>query len=250
MEPQELGLLLVAGLVAGVVNTLAGGGSLLTLPALIFLGLPPTVANGTNRVGVLLQSLVAARAFHDKGVLDLPVGRRLLVPTSLGAALGAWLSVDLDEQLFKRIIGGVMLGMVGLMLLEPQRWLKGREGEPPAHLWWSGPLAFFAIGLYGGFLQAGVGVFLLAGMVLLQGQDLLRANAVKAMLVAGFTIPPLAIFTWHGAVQWVPGLVLALGSMAGASLGARLSLAGGAKGIRYAVIAVIVVSASKLLGLW
>lgn len=226
---------------------MAGGGSLLTLPALILLGLPPTAANGTNRVGVLLQSLVAARRFEQKGLLRLADARPLILPTALGAAIGAWVSLDIDEALFKRIIGLVMIAMALIMAARPKRWLEGRPEAQPGP---RSPLVFFAIGLYGGFLQAGVGIFLLAGLVLSQGQDLLRANALKSLLVAGFTIPPLLLFTWHGAVAWIPAIVLAVGSMAGAEIGARLSIAGGAQGIRFAVIAVIAVSGTKLLGLW
>ncbi|MCO4746128.1 MAG: sulfite exporter TauE/SafE family protein [Proteobacteria bacterium] len=250
MTAVELLALAGVGLVAGVVNTVAGGGSLLTLPAMIFLGLPAGVANGTNRVGVLLQSLVAARRFDAEEVLDKALGWRLLVPTSMGSALGALVSVQVDEELFKKLIGVAMLLMLGVVLLKPKRWLQGREGGAPPHLPWSGPLAFFAIGLYGGFLQAGVGIFLLAGLVLIQGQDLLRANAVKSMLVAGFTVPPLLIFVFSDFVAWVPGFALAAGSMIGAALGARMSLAGGATLIRYALVAVVSVSATKLLGLW
>lgn len=246
----ELALLLAVGLVAGTVNALAGGGSLLTLPALIFLGLPPTAANATNRVAVLLQGLVAARTYSARGIRDPKTVRALLLPTCLGAALGAWWSVDLDEAMFRRLIGLCMLVMVLLMWLEPKRWLEGRVGAPPAHLPWSGPVVFFAIGLYGGFLQAGVGVFLLGGLVLLQGNDLLRANATKMVLVSGFTLPPLAIFLANDLVHWAPGLVLAVGAMTGAWLGARLSIAGGAPRIRQAVIVTVAVSGARLLGLW
>lgn len=238
------------GLLAGVVNSLAGGGSLLTLPALMFLGLPAGVANGTNRVAVLLQSLVATRRYAAEGILETSLGWRILVPAGLGSSLGAWASVDLDDDLFRQIIGMTMLLMVGLMWLKPKQWLEGRQGDTPPHLWWSGPLCFFVIGLYAGFLQAGVGVFLLAGLVLLYGQDLLQANALKVMLVAGFTLPPLAIFIAVDQVRWGPGLVLALGSMIGADLGARLSIAGGAALIRWAVLVMVALSASKLLEMW
>lgn len=250
MDLPHLFALVAVGVLAGVVNTLAGGGSLVTLPALIFLGLPATVANGTNRVGVLLQSLVATERFRREGLLDAALGWRLLIPTSLGAALGAWLSVDIDEARFRQIIGIVMLLMLGVILARPKRWLEGREGREPAHLKWTGPLVFFAIGVYGGFLQAGVGVFLLAGLVLVHGRDLLRANAVKVMLVAGFTVPPLILFVAYDLVRWVPGVALALGSALGAWLGARLSIAGGAPFIRWVLVAVVTISASKLLGLW
>lgn len=250
MTALELLLLAAVGVLAGIINTLAGGGSLITLPALIFLGLPAAVANGTNRVGILLQSLVATRQFARSDLVAWRLGGRLLVSTSLGAALGSWLSVDLDEALFRRIIGVVMLVMLGVVLARPRRWLVGRQGDPPRHARWTGPLAFFGIGIYGGFLQAGVGVFLLAGLVLLEGRDLLRANALKSLLAAGFTVPALVVFLANDLVQWLPGLVLAAGSSLGGWLGARLAVRGGAPFIRWVLIATVSLSASKLLGLW
>ncbi len=250
MDALHLLALVGIGLAAGVVNTLAGAGSLLTLPALLWVGLPATEANATNRVGVLLQSIVAGARFRQAGVLDGALAWRLIVPTCLGAVLGAWLSVDLDEVVFRRIIGGMMLAMVAVIFARPQRWIVGRKGEPPAHLRWSAPLVFFAIGAYGGFLQAGVGVFLLAGIVWAQGRDLVRSNALKVVLVAGFTLPSLLLFLAYDLVRWVPGLALALGGMAGGWLGARIGLHQGAAFLRWALIAVVLVSATKLLGLW
>ncbi len=248
MGPVDLLALTGVGFAAGVVNTLAGGGSLITLPALIFLGLPPTVANGTNRVGIFLQSLVASERYRRAGLVDGSLGVRLLLPTCLGAVLGAWLSVDLDEVLFQRVIGAVMLAMLLLLLLDPKRWLAGGPSRPP-HARWTGPLAFFAIGAYGGFLQAGVGVFLLAGLVLVEGRDLLRANAVKVLLVAGFTVPSLVVFVLHGLVEWVPGLVLAASSAVGAWIAVRMSTAWGARFLRWVLAVVVVVSAGRLLGI-
>jgi uncharacterized membrane protein YfcA len=250
MSPLELLALSAVGLFAGVVNTIAGGGSLITLPALIFLGLPPTVANGTNRVGVILQSAVATEHYRRDDLLEWGLGLRLLIPTSLGAVLGAWLSVDIDEELFRRVIGAVMLVMLVVIVARPKRWLKGRTGDAPRHLRVTGPIAFFVIGAYGGFLQAGVGVFLLAGLVLIHGRDLLRANAVKVFLVAGFTVPPLIIFLWYDLVQWVPALVLAVGSGVGGWVGARMTVTWGAEFIRWVLVLVVLVSATRLLGLW
>jgi len=250
MNCLELLTLAAVGLFAGTVNTVAGGGSLITLPALIFLGLPPTVANGTNRVGVILQSAVATEHYRREALIEWGLGLRLLIPTGLGAALGAWLSVDIDEELFRRVIGAVMLVMLVAILARPKRWLDGRTAEPPGHLRLTGPIVFFAIGAYGGFLQAGVGIFLLAGLVLVHGRDLLRANAIKVLLVAAFTVPPLLIFLWYDLVQWVPALVLATGSAAGGWVGARLTVTWGADLIRWVLVVVVTVSATRLLGLW
>lgn len=237
-------LLLAIGAFAGVVNTIAGGGSLVTVPALIFLGMSANAANATNRVGVLLQSGAAAARYRRDGVLDL---RRCLGPlawSSAGATAGAFWSVDIDETVFRRIIGVAMLAVLAVLLAGPERWL--REGPPPRHRRWSSPLLFLAVGAYGGFLQAGVGVFLLALLVLVEGRDLLRANALKVLLVGGFTLPPLVVFAAHDLVDWWRGLALALGSAVGGTLGARMTVRWGPPLVRWVMVVVVVGSAAKL----
>jgi len=246
MEVWHLGVLAVTGIFAGVVNTVAGGGSLLSLPVMILLGLPPSVANGTNRVGVILQSAVATWQFKKEDALDHKLAASLMLPTCAGATLGAFLSVDLDQELFRKVIGVVMIAMLFVVVLRPKRWLKGDAERHPKALWWQVP-AFFAIGLYGGFLQAGVGVFLLAGLVLMTGQNLVRSNGVKVMLVCGFTVPPLMIFVFNGLVAWVPALALASGSMLGGWLGTKMTVSWGPEFVRWALVTVVAFSSAKLL---
>ncbi len=254
------GLLILAlvGVFAGAINTIAGGGSLITLPVMILLGLPAGVANGTNRVGVILQSAVATWQFKREGALNARMGLWLLLPTCLGALAGAMVSVELDEALFKRLIGVVMLIMLVVVIVRPKRWLEGKKDDEDAPktpkptgkpTWWQA-LTFLAVGFYGGFLQAGVGIFLLAALVLATGEDLVRSNAIKAMLVCAFTVLPLAIFLYNDMVQWVPGLALAAGSMLGAWLGTRLTVSWGPRFVRVVLILVVSISSTKLLGLW
>ena len=238
------------GLLAGLINTLAGGGSLLTLPALMAFGLPAVEANATNRVAVLLQSGAAGLRYRQAGALPAGLGGWLVVPLILGALLGAWLSVDLDEVLFRRIIGGVMVVMLLVILARPKRWIEGRDGPTPAYVAWLTPLVFFGLGVYGGFLQAGIGVFLLAGIVWATDKDLVRSNALKVLLVGAYTVPALLFFTWFGLIAWGPGLVLGLGGVVGALLGAQSSLRFGAPFLRWVLVLVVAVSATKLLGLW
>lgn len=243
MSPAELAILGVVGVAAGTVNTIAGGGSFLTLAAMLALGMPAGVANATNRVGVVVQSSTASVAFSREGLLRwdglLPGG----IAACLGAALGAWVSVELPEALFERLIGVVMLAFVPVLLLRPKRWLEGADGTPS----WALIPALFAIGVYGGLLQAGVGVFLLAALVLLGGDDLVRANARKSVVVALFTLPALALFVWQGLVDWLPALVLSLGSALGGWIGSRLAITRGAGFVRFVLIAVVAVSGIRLL---
>jgi len=246
-----LQLLAIAGIgvFAGTVNTIAGGGSLITLPALIFMGMPAVTANATNRVGVFTQSLAATERYRRQGIVDLRRGLVLLVPSCIGAVLGSLLSIDIDELLFRRVIAAVMLLMLVIMMVRPKRWLEGRGEGEPRHLAWRA-LAFFFIGVYGGFLQAGVGVILLVGLVLLEGQDLLRANGVKVLLVAGFTLLPVAVYACNGLIAWDAGLALAAGSAVGGLLGARMTVSWGPRFIRGVLVAVVLVSAGKLFGLF
>ena len=245
---ERLAALVAIGAAAGAINTVAGGGSLITIPALIFFGLPPAVANATTRVGVFLQSAVAAGQFARAGKLPLRRSWPSLLATCLGAALGAQLSVELDEVVFRRVIGIAMLAMLVLLTLQPKRWLKEglRERTVPAWVEWT---AFVAIGAYGGFLQAGVGLFLLTGLVLLNGQDLIHANGIKSLMVAAFTIPALSIYLAHDLVAWGPGLAVALGSVIGAWFGTWLAVGYGPRLVRAVLVIVVLVSASRLL-LW
>ncbi len=217
----------------------------MTLPALILLGMPASMANGTNRVGVLVQSFSAGLRFHQAGALDLSRGLTLLVPSCTGAVLGAWFSTLLPDLVFQRAIGLAMLGMLLVIWIRPRRWLEGTEISPR-----STPLrmaVFFGLGFYGGFLQAGVGVVLLVGLVLIEGLDLARANGVKVLLVFGFTLPAMAVFMVQGLVDWIPALVLGVGSWFGGLLGARLTLSRGPAFVRWVLLVVVLLSATKLL---
>ncbi len=236
-----------AGLACGYINTLAGSGSLITLPLLIFMGLPANVANGTNRVAILLQNVVGVASFHKREVLDFRRGKWLLLPAILGALVGARLAVSLDERLMQLAIAGVMLLMLAVLLLNPKRWLEDASAAMGARPGWREWLVFFPVGVYGGFIQAGVGIFALAALVLASGYDLVRANAVKLLIVLVFTPFALLVFALNNQVNWTVGLIMAAGNMAGAWLGARSAVKGGAAFVRRVLIFVIAASAAKLL---
>jgi len=242
-------LVIIAGFVCGFINTLAGSGSLVTLPLLIFIGLPANVANGTNRVAILLQTIVAVTKFKSEDRLNFKNGLMLAIPAIVGAVIGAQIAVNLDEQIMRRVIGVLMVVMLGVILVKPKRWLVGRPeifNKRPGLLLL---IIFFLIGAYGGFIQAGVGIFLLAGLVLAAGYDLVNANAVKNLIILCFTIFALAVFILNDQVRWGIGLILAIGNMLGAWAAAKLAIEKGAGFVRYLLIGVIVVSAVVLLGL-
>ncbi|MBW1771925.1 MAG: sulfite exporter TauE/SafE family protein [Deltaproteobacteria bacterium] len=240
---------IAAGFGCGFINTLAGSGSLISLPVLIFLGLPANMANGTNRVGILIQTVVSLRSFKKQNMLDFRGGIMLALPAIVGAIIGAQIAVNLDEQMLRRVIGALMVVMLVFILARPKRWLKGQLevlGRRPRAL---ELVIFFFIGAYGGFIQAGVGIFLLAGLVLGVGYDLVRANAVKVLIVLCFTAFAMVVFMINGQILWGMGLLLAVGNAGGGWLAAKLAIERGAGLVRWFLIAVVIVSAVKLLGL-
>ena len=250
MEWYLYPVIIGAGMAAGFINTLAGSGSLITLPLLIFLGLPANVANGTNRVAILLQNVVGVSSFHRQGVMDWRSGLLLAIPASLGAILGAQIAVNLNEEVMRRTIGALMVLMLVVIIIRPRHWLEGHpemQQQRPSWIQW---LIFFGIGIYGGFIQAGVGIFLLAGLVLSVGYDLVRANPVKVLIVLSFVVFALAVFIFNGQVVWKIGLILAVGNMLGAWIAARMAVKRGAVFVRWLLIVVVAVSAAELLGLF
>jgi len=233
------------GFVAGFINTLAGSGSLLTLPILILLGLPANVANGTNRVGVLLQNIVAVAAFRRHGALPLEGSWKLIVPSVVGAVIGAELAVDLDEELLRQTIGVLMIVLIAVMLLKPERFIAAHAVPREPRLLVEVPL-FFAIGVYGGFIQVSVGLFLLAGLVLGAGYNLVGANALKNLIVLVFTAAALVVFVVNDQVEWMLGLLLGAGQAVGAWVATHFAVRRGAEFVRWAVVVIAVGSAVAL----
>lgn len=233
--------LIGTGLAAGFINTNAGGGSMLTLPLLMFLGLPANVANGTNRIAILLQNVIAVNTFRQKKVIELKTDYKLAIPAVVGSVIGSLFAVEIDPLLLKKIIAGLMVVLFLVVVLKPDVWVKERAGQTIAKPTFLQYAIFFFIGLYGGFIQMGVGFFLLAGLVLGCGQNLVKANALKVFIVLVYMVFSLGIFIVHKQVDIVAGLILAAGNMAGAWLGANFAIKGGAKYIRYVLIAALLI---------
>ncbi|MSR11603.1 MAG: sulfite exporter TauE/SafE family protein [Gammaproteobacteria bacterium] len=218
-------ILCVTGFLAGGINTLAGGGSNLTLPALMLLGLPADVANGTNRIAVLMQCVVGVRGFDQHKLLDRPAILPILIPNILGGLLGALAAALLPNLYLKPVLLLTILSMTVIILVKPEVIappLGTATLSPAQHkgAWWS----LFAAGVYGGFVQAGVGFILLAVLAGGLRYDLLRANALKTVCALAFTSVALVIFIAFDQVSWVPGLILASGSMLGAQLAVKVAV--------------------------
>jgi uncharacterized membrane protein YfcA len=248
MDPLfwQIPLLLVVGIVAGILNVLAGGGSLLTLPLLIFMGLPSAVANGTNRIAIFCQNIFAIRGFRRRGVLPLQLALLCTPPALLGSWLGANLAISLDDLMFKRALALIMLGVLIFTALDPMK--RFRQQEVPFGFCRKLILvvSFFGVGIYGGFVQAGVG-FLVITALLVHGLDLVRINAIKVFVIFAYTFVALGVFIYHDQVDYTLGLALAAGNSLGGMIGPKLAVDKGHDWIRKVVTATVAVFALKLL---
>lgn len=244
LTPGVAALLIAAGFAAGFINAVAGGGSAITLPILIDL-LGGSVANGTNRIAVLLSNASATWGYSRGGAVKWKEIMPLIIPTVVGAIGGAGLASQVDADDMKRVFGVVLILVAFSVALKPSRWVTEREAalkEP----WRS--LAFLAIGFYGGFAQAGVGFLLLAGLVLGGGMTLVTGNAAKVVLQAAYTVAALVIFLGAAQVDVVYGLVLAIGNSSGAYVSSRMALREGATTwIRWVLVLAAVGAALRIL---
>ncbi len=247
---QIILLTLLAGFAAGFINTLAGSGSSISLPLLIFLGLPANVANGTNRLMILLSSLVGLASFRQQKVIKLRENIYITLPSIVGAIIGALFAVNIDDELMTRIIGILMVLLFFMIIYKPENWVKVSHPEHKHKFSWWQNLVMFGIGFYGGFIQLGVGVFLLAGLVMSAGYDLIKANVLKIFIILVYTIVILPIFFWNQQINFTIGLVLASGSMIGAFIASRFAVNWGPKYVRYILLTVILFSAIKFLGIY
>lgn len=244
MTLGEAAILIAGGLAAGTINTLAGGGSLLTVPLLVLLGLPGTVANGTNRIGVLVQNAAAAWRFRTLGVSGFRHALAIVLPISAGSLAGAATIARIDDAAFERLFGVLML----IVLVPTLRPPRPRADSRPWPRWLT-LAVFFAIGLYGGAFQAGVGLLLVAALAH-AGHDLVHANSVKTVVNCALVLFAIPAFLLAGRIAWAPALVLACGFWAGGELGARAAVRGGESLIR-AVMAIAVLGlAGRMLGLY
>ena len=249
MDWLDITLLIGAGLVAGIINTLAGGGSLLSVPLLVFIGLPADVANGTNRVGVLAQNATAMRGFQVAGIPGLRDALPVLAPVLVGSLVGAWAISLLDSEDFKRIFGVVM---VALLIPTLQSGMRRERADRPARPRWSLGLrlvVFFLIGLYGGAIQAGVGLVLLIALER-SGLDLVQANSIKVVIIFALTAVAIPVFIAQDQIQWIPALCLVVGFAIGGRAGVVVAVRGGERVIRPMMAAAVIAMAGRMLGFY
>lgn len=226
-------LLMLGGVAAGLVNTLAGGGSLLTVPLLVMVGLTPNVANGTNRIAVLVQTVVASTTFQKKGVKGIGLGLRLLPSGAAGAVVGTLAAIWISNELFRQIFGVAMIPLALVVFFRK----KGRGLASAGDV--SVPklaVAYFFVGVYAGFIQAGVGMLALAALSILGGCDLRVGNAVKVFTIGVLATISVVMFAVAGALSWRHGLILSVGTGLGGYLGSIAVIERGDRWIRVAFL--------------
>jgi uncharacterized membrane protein YfcA len=245
----------LGALLAGGINTLSGNGSAITLTILMeLLGLPADVANGTNRVGVLANSAGAGYAFNKAGRFEQSkeMNRqmwRIIIIASLGAIVGIYLSLIISNAAYKQIFRYLLVVMLVVILIKPKRWLVVPENQQPLPVWVTVPL-FFALGIYGGFIQMGMGVFFLAIMVLAAHYEIIQANVVKVLVVLIYTIIAVAIFAWRDLIDWRFGGLMAAGQLLGGYVTARFAAAHPKAGLYTYRLLIVVIIGAILKAFW
>lgn len=239
-------LLVLVGFIVGFINTVAGGGSLLALPFLIFIGLPSNIANGTNRVAIVVQTAMATAGFKSKGVSTFPFNVYLGISAFFGSIIGAYLAVDIKGEIFNRILAMVMIAVVFIIIFSPKMSIVHLEERLTGKYLWLGIIVFFFFGIYGGFINAGLGFLMMLFLHYVNRMSLVRSNATKVAVVFLYMISALAVFAFNDKVNWKIGFVLAIGNGSGAWLASRFSVKKGDGFIKIFLVIMVVIMAVKL----
>lgn len=246
MELQQALLLIATGIAAGFLNTVAGGGSLLTLPLMIFMGLDSVVANATNRVAIFFQNIFSVAGFKSKGVFIYPYGLYLGISGIFGAVIGAKVSVEIDNELFNKLLAIIMVLVVIWTILDKSgSGTAGVERLGKKHQAY-GIIMFFLIGIYGGFIQAGVGFLIIAGLSLVNRLSLVKINSLKVFAVLVYTSSALIVYIIEDKINWTWGLTLAIGNSIGGWIASRWSVKKGDKWIKRILFVTVIALAIKL----
>jgi uncharacterized membrane protein YfcA len=238
--------LIVAGFLVGVINTIAGSGTVITYSLFMTLGLPANIANGTIRFGVIMQTLAASFTFHQKGKLPIKKGLLLSLPVIFGTVLGAQTAASLSKDIFEKVLSIVMIAMIVFIFYDPKKWLEDQLSKTNRKLNWTQYLFFATIGFYGGFIHIGVGILLLSAIVLNLGYNLIKGNALKVFLVFMYSPFALAVFMYHHQVDYRLGLISAIGNVIGGIVASRWAIKKGANFVRWFLVVVIVLFVIKL----
>ncbi|MEL6790798.1 MAG: sulfite exporter TauE/SafE family protein [Pseudomonadota bacterium] len=252
LELWQLMVLTGLGTIAGWINVMAGGGSVLTVPVMVFMGLPGPVANGTNRISIIAQNIVAVWGFFSKGFSDFRLSASLAVFAAVGAVFGASVGVTIDGVWFNRVLAGVIILILITMLVDqkkgatPQADTTTDPQSPPKNLV-LGHVLMIGAGFWGGFIQIGVGFLLMPILHRIMGIDLVRTNMHKVFIALVFSMVALAIFATRTQIAWDAGIALAVGNAVGGYLGARTAMAKGERWIKAVLVIAMVGLIIKLV---
>ncbi len=247
LELWQMALLVAVGIASGFLNVVAGGGGLLTVPTMVFMGMPGPVANGTNRIGVLAQSIASVIAFARSDFRDFKLSLTLSLCAVPGAVIGAFLGVNLEGVWFNRSLALIMLGVMLIMHFDRKGGASKVGHQPTQRQLLHGHLLMIGVGFWGGFIQLGVGFIIMPVLNRVMGLDLVRTNMHKVFIVAIYTVVALLVFASQLELFWIVGLILALGNAIGGYLGAHFSINKGERMIRLVLNLVLVVFVIKLL---
>ena len=246
MEIWQIVVLALVGIMAGWLNVMAGGGSLLTVPVMLFMGIPAPVANGTNRIAILAQNITAVTTFRKRGFSDFKLSFSLAAAASVGALAGASVGVHLEGEWFNRILALVMVAVMILMATGQDK-VKPVGGEAQAKNLLLGHLLMVGAGFWGGLIQIGVGFILMPILHRVMGLDLVRVNMHKVFVVLVYTVIALAVFASQLELLWWTGAALALGNSIGGWLGAHSTVSHGETLIRRVLYLTLTAFIIKLL---
>ena len=247
MELWQGALIFVLGILSGFLNVIAGGGSLLTVPVMVFMGIPGPVANGTNRIGILTQNIAAVITFFRKGFSDFRLSLTLSAMTIPGSIMGAYLGTRLEGVWFNRVLAIIMIGIMLVMAFDRGDSVNKTGKQVSRKRMIIGHLLMIGVGFYGGFIQIGVGFLVMPVLNRVLGIDLVRVNMHKVFIAAVYTIVALIIFASQVQILWLLGACLGVGNAIGGWLGTHMTISKGERLIRIVLNSVLVVFVIKLL---
>ncbi len=245
MTTIEIFLLIFVGLFSGFINSIAGGGSLLTMPLLIFMGIPSSEANGTNRVAILIQTLFSVAGYRSKGIYVFPLAIYLAIPAVIGAIIGSHIAIDISDQVFNKMLAIIMLIVIITSVFKPSYNFDISKNLSTKHIWKS-VFIFFLLGIYGGFIQAGIGFLIIAILTSLHGFGMAKTNSIKVFVIFSYTLVAVIVFHLEGKIHWEYGLILASGNSIGAWIGSRWSVGKSDRLIRIILLVMVTSLAIKL----
>ncbi len=219
LELYHYAIAITGGFIAAIMNTLAGYGSIITLTILMdVLGLPANMANGTNRVNILANSVAGTVGYHKNGKLDLTNGKWILITVCVGAIFGVLLAINVSNEQFRAIFKYLIVVLFLSIIIKPKKWIKEEASSIKNIPVWKMILFYFPVGFYGGFIQMGMGIVFLMATVLISGFTIIRANALKMVIIVVYTILSIAIFHYNGLIDWKIGAILSIGTALGGYL--------------------------------